>query len=356
MPEPNFFPQGPVLTLKEVADLAGVQVPEGADADRIVRGVAPIETAGPGDIAYMDNAAYAEALSQTRAGICLVSLRFAPRVPPSTIALVVPQPYRVFALVLARLFPSAMRPGSGFGATGVSPGSFIHPTARLEHGVTVDPGAVVGPHAEVGSGTVLGAHAVIGPDVKVGRDCSIGPNVTVLHALLGNRVILHPGVRIGQDGFGFAMSAKGHAKVAQIGRVIIQDDVEIGANTTVDRGASRDTIIGEGTKIDNLVQVGHNVVIGRHCIIVAQTGMAGSTTLEDFVVLSAHVGTSGHLTIGTGAQIAAKSFVYNDVPPGARWGGIRAKPLRDWLRELAALKTLASDRDIAKQDDAPPRE
>jgi UDP-3-O-[3-hydroxymyristoyl] glucosamine N-acyltransferase len=193
-------------------------------------------------------------------------------VPPSTIALVVPQPYRVFALVLARLFPFAMRPGSGFGATGVSPGSFIHPTARLEHGVTVDPGAVVGPHAEVGSGTVLGAHAVIGPDVKVGRDCSIGPNVTVSHALLGNRVILHPGVRIGQDGFGFAMSAKGHAKVAQIGRVIIQDDVEIGANTTVDRGASRDTIIGEGTKIDNLVQVGHNVVIGRHCIIVAQTG------------------------------------------------------------------------------------
>jgi UDP-3-O-[3-hydroxymyristoyl] glucosamine N-acyltransferase len=352
MAEPNFFPNDGPLTLGQVAELAGAPLPEGVDSGRPIQGVGPIESAGPGDLAYMDNPAYAEALSRTQAGICLVSPRFAPRAPASTIALVTPQPYRVFAQVLARLFPSAMRPGSSFGATGVSPGSFIHPTARLEHGVTVDPGAVVGPHAEVGSGTVLGPHAVVGPHVRVGRDCSIGPNVTISHAFIGNRVILHPGVRIGQDGFGFAMGARGHVKVAQIGRVIIQDDVEIGANTTVDRGASRDTVIGEGTKIDNLVQVGHNVVIGRHCVIVAQTGMAGSTTLEDFVVLSAHVGTSGHLTIGTGAQIAAKSFVYNDVPPGARWGGIRAKPLREWFRELAALKSLASRPDIAKQDEA----
>ena len=179
---------------------------------------------------------------------------------------------------------------------------------------------------------------MIGPQVRIGRDCSIGPNATVLNALLGNRVILHPGVRVGQDGFGFAMGPRGHMKVPQIGRVIIQDDVEIGANTTIDRGASRDTVIGEGTKIDNLVQIGHNVVIGRHCVIVAQVGISGSTTLEDFVVLGGQVGVVGHVRIGTGAQIAGSSNVNSDVPPGARWGGTPAKPIRDWFREMTTLK------------------
>ena len=158
--------------------------------------------------------------------------------------------------------------------------------------------------------------------MRIGRDCSIGATVTVSHALIGDRVIIHPGVRIGQDGFGFAMGPQGHLKVPQIGRVIIQDDVEIGANSTIDRGANRDTVIGEGTKIDNLVQIAHNVVIGRHCVIVAQVGISGSTTLGDFVALGGQVGVTGHLRIGAGAQIAATSGVMSDVPPGARWGGI----------------------------------
>jgi UDP-3-O-[3-hydroxymyristoyl] glucosamine N-acyltransferase len=225
--------------------------------------------------------------------------------------------------------------------------------ARLEHGVIVDPGAVVGPYAEVGAGTILGAQSVVGAQVRIGRDCSIGANVTVQNALVGNRVILHPGVRVGQDGFGFDMGPKGHLKVPQVGRVIIQDDVEIGANTTIDRGASRDTIIGEGTKIDNLVQIGHNVVIGRHCIIVAQVGISGSTTLEDFVVLGGQVGVVGHVRIGQGAQIAGSSNVNSDVPAGARWGGTPAKPMRDWFREMTMLKTLASQRNLAKHDIAP---
>jgi UDP-3-O-[3-hydroxymyristoyl] glucosamine N-acyltransferase len=219
--------------------------------------------------------------------------------------------------------------------------------------VTVDPGAVVGPHAEIGSGTVIGAQTVVGPQVRIGRDCSIGPGATVLHALIGNRVILHPGVRVGQDGFGFAMGPRGHRKVAQIGRVIIQDDVEIGANCTIDRGASRDTIIGEGTKIDNLVQVGHNVVIGRHCVIVAQVGISGSTVLEDFVVIGGQVGIVGHIRIGKGAQIAASSNVNSDVPPGVRWGGTPAKPVRDWFREITAVKNLASGRVLAKDGRTP---
>ena len=180
----------------------------------------------------------------------------------------------------------------------------MHPSARLENGVTVEPGAVIGPRAEIGGGTVIGANAVIGAEVRIGRDCSIGAGAVITNALIGDRVIIHPGCKIGQDGFGFVMGGNGHLKIPQIGRVIIQDDVEIGAGTTIDRGAIRDTVIGEGTKIDNLVQVGHNVSIGRHCIMVAQVGISGSSTLEDFVVLGARVGVNNNVTIGEGAQIA----------------------------------------------------
>ena len=205
----------------------------------------------------------------------------------------------------------------------------------------IEPGAVIGPRAEIGSGTVIGANAVIGADVRIGRDCSIGAGTILSNALIGDRVIIHPGCKIGQDGFGFVMGGKGHLKVPQVGRVIIQDDVEIGAGTTIDRGAIRDTVIGEGTKIDNLVQVGHNVSIGRHCVIVAQTGISGSSTLEDFVVLGARVGLNNNVTIGEGAQIAAISIVHGDVPPGARWGGTPAKPVKQWFREMMMLERLA---------------
>jgi UDP-3-O-[3-hydroxymyristoyl] glucosamine N-acyltransferase len=187
---------------------------------------------------------------------------------------------------------------------------------------------------------VIGANAVIGKDVRIGRDCSIGAGAVVSNALIGDRVIAHQGCTIGQDGFGFVMSGAGHLKVPQVGRVIVQDDVEIGAGTTIDRGAIRDTVIGEGTKIDNLVQVGHNVSIGRHCVVVAQTGISGSSTLEDFVVLGARAGVNNNVTIGEGAQIAATSNVNGNVPPGARWGGTPAKPLKQWFREVMAVERL----------------
>jgi UDP-3-O-[3-hydroxymyristoyl] glucosamine N-acyltransferase len=344
MAEPHFFPVATSLDFGEVAAISGTSLPEGADPARKVTGAAALETAGPADIAYMDNPKYTDALAATQAGLCLVAPRFADRVPAGTTALISPTPYHAFAKVLARFFPAALKPASVFGLQGVAPGAFVHATAVLEAGVTVDPGAVVGPGAEIGAGTVIASHAVIGPQVRIGRDCAIGAGSTLQSALIGNRVIIHPGVRIGQDGFGFAMSPKGHMKVPQIGRVIIQDDVEIGANSCIDRGASRDTVIGEGTKIDNLVQIGHNVVIGRHCVIVSQVGIAGSTTLEDFVVLGGQVGLAGHLTVGMGAQVAAQSGVAGDIPRGARYGGYPAQPGLSWAREIALLKTLVAKR------------
>jgi UDP-3-O-[3-hydroxymyristoyl] glucosamine N-acyltransferase len=227
--------------------------------------------------------------------------------------LVTPAPYRAFVAVAQALYPSALRPSSLFAASGVSAGAHVHPTARLESGVTIDPAAVIGPGVEIGSGTVIAPTAVIGPHVRIGRDCVIGAGATIVHALIGDRVVIHAGARIGQDGFGYLPGPRGHGKVPQVGRVIIQDGVEIGANTTIDRGAIRDTVIGEGTKIDNLVQIAHNVEIGRHCV-----------------------------TIGSGAMLAAGSGVMSHVPAGAKWGGSPAGPAREWLKGVAAVRRLAN--------------
>ena len=189
---------------------------------------------------------------------------------------------------------------------------------------------------------------MIGAEVRIGRDCSIGAHCSVTHALIGDRVILHPGCRIGQDGFGYVMSPRGHMKVPQVGRVIIQDDVEIGAGTAIDRGAIRDTVIGEGTKIDNLVQIGHNVSVGRHCVIVAHCAIAGSVTLEDFVALGGRVTINNHVTIGEGAQVAGMSGVNSDIPPGGRWAGLPAKPAKLWMREVAWLERAAKKHSAEK--------
>ncbi len=339
--ERNFFPPLEPLRLSEVAAIADARLARG-DGDRIITGIAPLEAAKPGDLTFLDNPKYLKFLEATKAGACICSKRFSDRVPADVAVLESAWPYQSYAAVLAHAFPAAMRPSGalGGGETGVAPGAHVDPQAQLEDGVRVEPGAVVGPGAAIGRGTVISAGAVVSANVSVGRHCSIGSNVTLQHAILGDRVIVHPGCQIGQDGFGFAMSPAGHRKVPQIGRVIIQDDVEIGANTTIDRGANRDTVIGEGTKIDNQVQIGHNVVIGRHCVIVAQVGLSGSCRLGDFVAIGGQSGVNGHVTIGDGAQIAAVSSVHGDVPPGARWGGVPAKPARDWFREIATLRRL----------------
>jgi UDP-3-O-[3-hydroxymyristoyl] glucosamine N-acyltransferase len=302
--------------------------------------VAPLDQAGPTDLTFIDNPAYVGQLASTHAAACLCAPKHTSRIPANVAALEIDKPYDAYVRILVALFPQALRP-TLISGPGISPAAHIHPSVRLEDDVTIEPGAAIGEGVEIGRGTVIGPGVSIGPGVRIGRDCHIAAGVTVTHALLGNRVVLHPGVRIGQDGFGYLMGPAGHKRVPQIGRVVIQDDVDIGANSTVDRGANRDTIIGEGTKIDNLVQIGHNVVIGRHCVIVSQVGISGSAVLGDFVVLGGKVGVNGHVTIGHGAQVAATAVVKDDVPPGARYGGVPAEPIKEWYREKMALKRLA---------------
>jgi UDP-3-O-[3-hydroxymyristoyl] glucosamine N-acyltransferase len=338
MEHPGFFDRAGPFTLDAVARATESELAAGADGGRMVSDVRPLGDSRADHLAFLDNKKYLPLLATTEAGGCLVQQAYADRLPTGTAALVTNAPYRGFALALALFYPQAMRPRVC--AAGAQ--DYVDPSARLEEGVEIQPGAVVGAQAVIGRGTIVSAGAVVGYRCTVGRDCFIGPGASVTHALIGDRVILHAGVRIGQDGFGFAMSPRGHLKVPQIGRVVIQDDVEIGANTAVDRGALKDTVIGEGTKIDNLVQIGHNVILGRHCVIVGQCGIAGSTEVGDFVVMGGQAGLVGHIKVGAGAQIAGGSHAKDDVPPGAKLIGTPARPIRQWMRELAALRRLGA--------------
>ena len=358
MSAPFFFKRSGGLSLREIASLVGGEAREGADLDRRISGVGPLDRAAPSDLSFLDNPKYVQQAGSTVAGACLTTQRFKESLPSRVSVLTVREPYRAFVEVARALFPDALRPSSLFEATGAAaggahPGAHVHPTARLENGVTVDPGVVVGAGAEIGSGTVIGAGAIIGAKVRIGRDCAIGANASIMHALIGDRVIIHPGCAIGQDGFGFVRGPRGAHKVPQIGRVIIQDDVEIGANSTIDRGAIRDTMIGEGTKIDNLVQIAHNVWIGRHCLLAALVGLSGSSTIEDGVVMGGQVGVADHVTVGPGAMVAAQSGLMSDVPAGGRWAGSPARPARQWFREIATLEALAKRGRGGQHEDDP---
>jgi UDP-3-O-[3-hydroxymyristoyl] glucosamine N-acyltransferase len=352
MTEPFFFERGRGLTVREIAALAGAEPRPGTDLDRRITGVAALDRAAPNDIAFLDKPKYAAQLATSGAGACLTTQRHAAGAPERISVLCLREPYRAFVEVARALFPDALRPSSLFEASGVATDAFVHPTARMESGVTVDPGAVVGPGAEIGGGTVINAGAVIGPKVRIGRQCLIGANCSITNSLIGDRVVVHAGCHIGQDGFGYVMGAKGHRKVLQLGRVILQDDVEIGAGTAIDRGANRDTVIGEGTKIDNLVQIGHNVSIGRHCIIVSQCGISGSVVIEDHVILAGQVGIPDNVTIGEGAIIGARSGVMSDVPAGEKWLGYPAMRGREFLRNMMTLRQWVND-DSAGRDDTP---
>jgi len=344
MAQPTFFEQPPSSTLADIAALTKARLADPSQGALQITGLASLDEAGPMHLTFFDNLKYKGQLASTRAGACLVHARFEAEVPAHVAVLRAAQPFRDFVKVAREFHHDALRPQSWFGNAGIAPSAIIDESAHLEDGVIVDPLAVIGPNVEIGSGTIVGAGAVIGANVRIGRDCNVGARTAIQFALIGNNVLIHPGCSIGQDGYGFVFfGPDGHLKVPQTGRVLIQNDVEIGAGTTIDRGSLRDTVIGEGTKIDNQVQIGHNVTIGRHCLLAAQIGLAGSLTIGDNVALGAKVGINNHLHIGDGAQVTAMSAVKDDIPAGGRWGGHFAKPTRQWFREIVAVERLVRD-------------
>ena len=339
MADPRFFKNHGPFTLAELASRSASQVAPGSDADVQIADVSGLEEAQAGQISFVKDKKYASGLQSTHATACVVSEAFLDQVPETINSLISDDPERAFARIAQAFYPG--RPALN---DGISPHAVIDPTASLGNAVVVEAGAVIGPDVAVGEGSHICSGAVIGAGVQIGRHSYVGSHVSLGYALVGDRVIVHAGARIGEDGFGFAMGPQGHEKIPQLGRVIIQDDVEIGANTTIDRGAGPDTVIGEGSKIDNLVQIGHNVRIGRGCIIAGQAGISGSTVLGDFVALGGQVGLADHITIGMGAQVAANAGVMRDIPSGGVYCGAPAKPIREFMREVATLTRLAKSK------------
>ena len=339
MADPRFFDRAGPFSLDALAALSGARLHDPGDGGRLIADVAPLETGGPDDLTFLDNRKYADAFARSRAGAAFVDERLIGEAPEGMALLIAGDPYKAFARAAQAFYPATpVRPRR-------APSAAIDPTAM------VPPDCDIGAHVVIEAGVRLGARCQIGPNtviafgVELGDDCRVGANVTLSHCLIGARVVLHPGVRIGQPGFGFAPDAQTPVKVPQLGRVIVGDDVDVGANTTIDRGSGHDTVIGAGTMIDNLVQIGHNVVLGRGCVLAGQVGISGSTKIGDFVMAGGQVGMAGHLKIGSGARIAAKSGVMRDIEAGATVCGSPAVPLAMFMKQAAILQRLAKKKD-----------
>lgn len=332
MADPRFFKNAGPFSLAQLASIGQAEIVSG-DPDLMLNDVQPLQAAGAEHLSFLDNKLYVEAFTQSAAGACLCDPNFVDRAPATMAVLSTKEPYRAYARIAQAFYPpEAVRPG-------VHPSAHVSAMANLGAGCQIDAGAVVSDGAEIGDGCKIGANSYIGPGVVLGEGCDVGPNVTLQCALIGKNCVFHPGVRIGQDGFGFAPGAV-HLKVPQLGRVVIGDDVDIGANACVDRGTGPDTVIASGSKIDNLVQIGHNVQIGIGCLFPALSGISGSTKIGNYVMMGGATGIAGHLTIGDGARIAAQSGVMRDVEPGQTVAGSPAMPAKEFWRQVAAVKKL----------------
>lgn len=338
MADPRFFAVAGPFTVAEIAALIGARIAGAADPARVLRDVAPLQSATREHLSFLENRKYLDSFRASRAGAVIAHPDVVAAAPADLCLLLTEKPYRAYALAAQAFYPEAAPIAE------VAPTAVIDPSARIGEGTRIDPYAVIGARVEIGRRCIIGVGSHIGDGTLIGDDVHVDAHVSVSHALIGSRVRLYPGVRIGQDGFGFSADAEGFVKVPQVGRVIIEDGVEIGANSTVDRGAGPDTVIGAGSMIDNLVQIGHNVRIGRNCVLAGQAGVSGSTRLGDFVMLGGQAGLAGHLTIGNGARIAAHAGVMNDVPAGESWCGSPAVPIRQFFRQVAALKRLATEK------------
>jgi len=343
MADARFFMYSGSKTLTEIMTVSETEIhgdlPVGVSKESSFNDVATLDAASAKDIAVFHNRKYLSSLDSSQAGVIIIEPQFADRCPSTAVVLSSASPYRSYAQLATAFYPSH----DSF-RTGTDTFNPIHPSATIGLNCTFEAGVVIGENVEIGSNSFIGANTVIGKGVKLGSHCKIASNVTITNALIGNHVILHTGVRVGQAGFGFHMDKRGHFPVPQLGRVIIEDYVDVGANTTIDRGSSEDTIIGAGSRIDNLVMIAHNVQIGRGCVIVAQVGISGSTKVGDHTAIGGQAGLSGHLTIGRGVQIAAQSGIMRDIEDGQVVGGSPAVPAKQWHRQTVALEKLAKNK------------
>ena len=342
MADPRFFKKKKPLSIREIVSLTGAIVGRDDDQSLIINDVSPIHTAKKGDVSFVENRRYANQISSSEASACFIPEDLLLKVPKNMVPLVINFPRRAYAKVSQSLYEREAK------SPKVDEGTNISKTCIIGEGCRIDFGAVVGEFCQVGSDCWIGANTFIDDGVKIGNGTRIGANVTISHSEIGSDCFIYPGVRIGQPGFGFEIDASGPIEMPQLGRVIIGNNVEIGANTTIDRGAGPDTVIGEFTRIDNLVQIGHNVEIGNGCIIVAQVGISGSTIIGDHTVIGGQTGLAGHLKIGKRVKIAAQSGVTRNTGDGSVIGGAPAVPMEEFRRQVANIKSLGR-RDLRRK-------
>lgn len=346
MVDSRFYPPGQTFSIAEIAGFLNAEIKRG-DGNASINGVSNLMNAGQNDIVFYNDAKYKNDLAVTKAGALLISTRDEDNISnfPSAV-LLVDNPYKSYALIAQKIFPdqAKTKPLAGLQA------EQIHPDAIIGKDVEIGFGAVISTGAEIGDETIIGANAVIGPGCVVGRRSVIGANSVVQFALIGDDVHIHPNVSIGQDGFGYAPDFSGHVKIPQLGRVIIQSHVSIGVGADIDRGTLNDTVIGEGTKLDNQVHVAHNVQIGRHCLIAGQVGFAGSSIIEDYVMSGGQVAFNGHIHVGKGARILGASVVVKNIPAGQEVAGYPARASSLWRKETALISRLLKKRKTTKSE------